>query len=217
MFCIHRQNGFTLLETVVAIGIILFGLLSIIALSTSSLIVSDVSSDEFLAANFAREAMEVVRSIRDTNWLAYDTDSTTAWNTDLSSGTDYTSIMNVATGLNLEFTPNAFGDSCTGSGAQVYDCTAIWFDPVTQVYIQSSQPTFNPSAYTQTAFSRLVYTYPLCRNTTRETDEVVVTSGVCTAGYTHVGIDVIVTVQWLGRNNNTTTYTLEEYLYDWKY
>ena len=58
----HEKSGFTLLETVIAIGIILFGLLSILTLSTSSLVVSTVTSDEFLAANFAREGIEMIRT-----------------------------------------------------------------------------------------------------------------------------------------------------------
>ncbi len=215
-------QGFTLLETVIAIGIILFGLLSVIALSTSSLIVTTITSNEFLAVNFAREGIEIVRAIRDSNWLAYETDSSTAWNHELyGTGSDYTSIVALraypTTGEYLQFRPNNFGHTCTGSGGVTYDCTAIWFDPVQQLYFQTSTTSFVPSSFTDTSFSRLVYTYPICRNDADETNEVVITSGSCAAGYTQVGIDAVVTVQWPGRNDDTATYTLEEYLYDWKY
>jgi prepilin-type N-terminal cleavage/methylation domain-containing protein len=217
-----NRRGFTLLETIIAIAIILFGLLSVIALSTSSLIASNITSDEFLATNFAREGIEAVRAVRDTNWLAYDTDSTTAWDAGLSdSGPDYTSVVALGsqpvTGDYLEFDPDVLGDTCSGAGSTTYDCTAIWYDSTDDLYIQVTGSAFDPASYEQTGFSRLVYTYPLCRNDADETDETVVTSGSCSAGYTQVGVDAIVTVQWPGRNAETATYTLEEYLYDWKY
>jgi len=225
MFIYRTQQGFTLLETIIAISIILVGLLSILALSTSSLLVSGVTSDEFLAANFAREGMEVVRSVRDSNWLAYDTDSTTAWNNQLfevtGSGSDYTSIVALqdfsTTGQYLWFGPNKIGDTCAGVGGVIYDCTAIWYDPDQQLYFQTQAVDFDPSAYTQTNFSRLVTTSPLCRLDSDETVEVVESSGTCAIGYTQVGIDVIVQVQWPGRAASAALYSLEEYLYDWKY
>lgn len=217
-----QQNGFTLLETIIAIGIILFGLLSILALSTSSLVVSGVSSDEFLATNFAREGMEIVRSVRDSNWLAYDTDSTTEWNAGLyATGADYTSIVILPTPVSavqsLGFIPDAFGDTCPGAGGSTYDCTAIWYDSTSEGYFQTESLGFDSTVYTETNFSRLVYTNPICRLDSDETVETVITSGSCAAGYTQVGADVIVEVQWPGRNNVTSTYSLEEYLYDWKY
>ena len=217
----YEKSGFTLLETVIAIGIILFGLLSILTLSTSSLVVSNVTSDEFLAANFAREGIEIIRTQRDTNWLKFDSDSTTEWDDGLSAGTNYSALVSFdafdLTGSYLDFRPEDFGDTCPGASSSNYDCTAIWFDPATNLYIQTTQSTFDSTMYTQTDFSRLVYTYPVCRNDSDETDEVVVTSGLCAAGYTKVGIDAQSVVEWPGRNNITSTYTLEEYIYDWKF
>jgi type II secretory pathway pseudopilin PulG len=215
------RRGFTLLETVIAIGIILFGLLSVIALSTSSLVVSTISSDEFLATNFAREGIEVARHVRDSNWLAFDTDGTTLWNQELVSGTDYSAVMSLtegaASGGFFQFDPNAFGDTCVSSTGPAYDCTALWYDSSRHIYFQTTASDFDSTLYTETAFSRMVYLYPLCRNDADETDEVVVTSGTCALGYTQVGIDVRSEVQWPGRNAVTSSYILEEYIYDWKF
>lgn len=209
------------METVIAIGIILFGLLSVLTLSTSSLVVSTVTSNEFLAANFAREGIEMARAQRDTNWLMYDTDSTTEWNAGMHAGTNYSAVASFSAfetnGSYLDFRPENFGETCPGAGSTTYDCTALWYDPSTNVYIQTTAPTFVPSDYTQSDFSRLVYTYPVCRNDSDETDEVVLTSGSCAVGYTQVGIDVRSVVQWPGRDQTGATYTLEEYLYDWKF
>lgn len=215
------HNGFTLLETVIAIGIVLFGLVSIIALSTSSVIVSSVTSDEFLATNFAREGIEVARAVRDANWLAYDTDSVTNWDAGLSTHGDYTAVMSLvdgaATGAYFEFDPNAFGDTCLDITGDSYDCTALWYNPTTHQYVQVALPGTNMDAYTPTNFARMVYLQPICRNDADPTDEVVITSGVCAAGYTQAGVAVRSEVRWPGRNATVATYILEEYLYDWKF
>lgn len=222
------HSGFTLLETVIAVGIILFGLVSLVTLNISSLNTSTVTSDEFLAANFAREAVEVVRSIRDSNWLVYDTDSTTAWNTGLiqDGDTDYTFIPEF-TGGNfnaLDVEPDNFGHICTGASSQTYDCSAIWKSN-TERYFQIVSSAFNPSNanFSQTSFSRLIYLYPICRDSADLTSEGILddtTSSTCAAEYgstyEHVGIDVVVTLQWASIGG-TQTYTLEEYIYDWRY
>ncbi len=80
-----RQNvaGFTLLETIVAVGLIVTGLVSALALITNSLFYVSNIQDRLIAANLAAEGIEVVRNIRDNNWL-----QNLAWNNGLADG-DY--------------------------------------------------------------------------------------------------------------------------------
>lgn len=80
-----RQNmaGFTLLETIVAVGLIVVGLVSALALITNSLFYVSNIQDRLIAANLAAEGIEVVRNIRDNNWL-----QNLAWNNGLADG-DY--------------------------------------------------------------------------------------------------------------------------------
>jgi len=77
------NSGFTLLETIVAVGLIVVGLVSALALITTSLFYVSNIQDRLAAANLAAEGIEVVRNIRDNNWL-----QNKAWNNGLANG-DY--------------------------------------------------------------------------------------------------------------------------------
>jgi len=80
--------GFTLLETIVAVGIIMIGLISVLALINSSLFYVSLIKDRLVAANLNSEELEVTRNIRDNNWL-----QNLAWNNGLSDG-DYNITYN---------------------------------------------------------------------------------------------------------------------------
>lgn len=58
-----------LLETIVAIGVITTGLISVIALVISNLTNERETALRYQAINLAREGVELVRNIRDSNWL----------------------------------------------------------------------------------------------------------------------------------------------------
>lgn len=77
------MNGFTLFETIVATGLILVGLVGALALITTSLFYVSNIQDRLIAANLAAEGIEMVRNIRDNNWLRGD-----SWNSGLANG-DY--------------------------------------------------------------------------------------------------------------------------------
>jgi len=77
------NSGFTLLETIVAVGLIVVGLVSALALITTSLFYVSNVQDRLVAANLTAEGIEVVRNIRDNNWL-----QNKPWNSGLADG-DY--------------------------------------------------------------------------------------------------------------------------------
>lgn len=224
----HTQSGFTLLETVVAIGLILFGVLSMMLLSLVTLYAGRNSEDEFLATQFAQEGIEVVRSIRDSNWLAYDSDSTTLWNAGLYAdgveGPIYTAVIfaeDLSAGRTLQFfVPAETGGGCFDLADEIlsYDCEAIWYDDGLKFYNQGATSEFNPNIYTATPFSRIIKLYPVCRNITTNAEQII-TSGQCTdlgSTFTQVGIDSVVEIRWSSRFGQRT-YILEEKLYNWKY
>jgi len=63
-----KNAGFTLLETIVAVGLIVTGLISSLALINTSLVYVSNVQDRLVAANLAMEGIEIVRNIRDNNW-----------------------------------------------------------------------------------------------------------------------------------------------------
>lgn len=76
----HRSQ--TLVEALVAIGLTVTALVSIISLATSYLRMGGQTIERVLANNLAREGLEIVRSIRDSQWL----DPTKTWPYGLSNG-----------------------------------------------------------------------------------------------------------------------------------
>jgi len=79
----ENNRGFTLLETIVAVGLIVVGLVSALASITTSLFYVSNIQDHLVAANLMAEGIEVTRNIRDNNWLQNKT-----WNNGLADG-DY--------------------------------------------------------------------------------------------------------------------------------
>jgi len=103
----NKKGGFTLLETIVAVGLIVVGLVAALALITTSLFYVSNIQDRLAAANLTAEGIEVVRNIRDNNWL-----QNRAWNSGLANG-DYKVAYN-STALST-FSNNPFLlDSNTG-------------------------------------------------------------------------------------------------------
>ena len=76
-----NNDGFTLIETIVAVGIIAMGFVAVLVLITTSVFYISNIQNRLIAANLAAEGIEVVRNIRDNNWL-----QNKAWNSDLTDG-----------------------------------------------------------------------------------------------------------------------------------
>lgn len=74
-FSLPANQGFTLLEVLIATGIIMTAMVGIFGLAIQSLKAAEASRNFFVAANLAQEGVEIVRSARDSNWLAYPDDN----------------------------------------------------------------------------------------------------------------------------------------------
>ena len=64
------QAGFSLIEAMIALSVIITGVVSGLTLTSFNLTASFISETRLIAANLAREGLETVRSLRDSNWLA---------------------------------------------------------------------------------------------------------------------------------------------------
>jgi len=79
-----KKPGFTILEVIIAIFVLSVGILGIISFIFQTTSFSSISSHRLIAAYLAQEGIEIVRNIRDTNWLNEEN-----WNNGLDIG-DYT-------------------------------------------------------------------------------------------------------------------------------
>lgn len=65
----NKNKGFTLLEMLIALSVISVGVMAAFTLSTANLNTAKANGQRILAANLAREGVEFIRNVRDTNWL----------------------------------------------------------------------------------------------------------------------------------------------------
>jgi len=72
--------GFTLIELFMAIFIMTTGIMSVYALIPKAIESSIVNTDKYIAIQLAREGIETVRNIRDTNWIEELDSPTAVWN-----------------------------------------------------------------------------------------------------------------------------------------
>lgn len=64
-----QKKGFTLLEVLVAIFLITLGVLGAMTLVSQTIAFSQLNSSRLVAAYLAQEGMEIVRNIRDSNFI----------------------------------------------------------------------------------------------------------------------------------------------------
>lgn len=108
---LNNQKGVTLVEALVTLVVLSFGLIPSLAIVSSSTNLSGLIKNNLIAANLAQEGVEVVRSLRDANWFAgrsFDNGLVGNWRVEYS--TNWVTNSPVAAGLNpfLKF------DSATG-------------------------------------------------------------------------------------------------------
>ncbi len=138
----QNQTGQTLIEVIIALGMIVTALVTILTLTFSGISSTRASLNQMIAIELAREGIEVARGVRDSNWLR-DVD----WQDGLiKSGGDNTAIpvfspeQNVWT---IDFQVNSISDS-----------TARVFQRSNGLYLQSTETVSNTVA---TPFSRLLH------------------------------------------------------------
>jgi len=82
------RRGFTLIEIMVAILVMSVGILGVFSLVPMAISLGTDNSDKFTASQLALEGLEIVRNIRDSNWLEQNIDPDNAWNEGLMGCAD---------------------------------------------------------------------------------------------------------------------------------
>lgn len=91
------KNGFSLLEIIVAIFVISMGMIGVSSLLIQNIQTQYINKNTLIASQLAQEGLELVRNIRDNNWLAGDD-----WNNGIGEGNyivDYTGYINSVVGI----------------------------------------------------------------------------------------------------------------------
>lgn len=77
---LKKQRGESIIESMVAISIIVTSLVGIMALFSDNIRTNQSTKNKIIAINLAREGIEAVRYVRDSNWLVYSNQRRVCWN-----------------------------------------------------------------------------------------------------------------------------------------
>ena len=69
MFSIRKQSGFSLMEIVIVASVVMIGFVGILALAERTIRFRSINQKALVAAQLAQEGVELVRYIRNDNWL----------------------------------------------------------------------------------------------------------------------------------------------------
>ena len=64
-----QNKGFTLLEIIIALFVVTIGMGGVFSVIQKSFEMMSLSASRLVAANLAQEGIEIMRNVRDTNWL----------------------------------------------------------------------------------------------------------------------------------------------------
>ena len=200
----HRHKGFTLVETLVAIAILLIAVAGPLLAASRASVLASVSRDEMTASYLAQEGVEYVRAMRDDEYLGLypSGDPDDAWNNFLN-GTNAASVkLCRSTTCSLDPSKNTMGVS-TGGTTTLQPCGGATGVACAQLYPNGSglySRDMN-SGYAGTLFTRTV--------------QVLDIPGTSDSPAPYPEKEVVSSVSW---NSHGTTYnvTVRDHLTPWQ-
>ncbi|MFH1233130.1 MAG: type II secretion system protein [Patescibacteria group bacterium] len=135
---IFKQKGFTIIELMVCVSVISIGLIGVLSLVTQNIQAQSINKNSLIAAQLSQEGIELVRNIRDKNWLT----SGYSWKHGAGIGTDSDIIQDGSYIIDYLTTINQ-------------DVNAI-DDDRAKFYLNSNGYYTHTSTASSTVFSRLI-------------------------------------------------------------
>jgi len=204
---IKNNKAQGLLESVIAIGVIVSGIVGSLSLSIQNETSLKDAKARLLAVNLAREGVEVVRNIRDTNWLSCQITEGSLlcndWDDGLWQGTDVVAIPvfnPFSNSWTIDFTPGSIND----------DSARIWrrnTGSADKMGVHFNTWQVSPSDSMLTNYRRILQLHSICSDKTIDDD--------CGVGKTKIGIRVSSIVSW-EENGKTSQIIAEERLFNWR-
>lgn len=120
LMCARLNSAQSLIETIVAIGIVVTAIVAILSLGLTHLTLGGASSERVIAINLSREGIEVIHAIRDSNWL----DPDQSWPYGLTPNDDYILNYNATSLTAATFDGAETIENCTNC----YLCQDLTYD-----------------------------------------------------------------------------------------
>lgn len=196
-------TGFTLVELLIAIAVFFIGILAAFSLSLNNLNTVKENYNRVVAADLAREGIEIVRNIRDSNWLAREAniiDPATSSIVDWDSGLDFGYFT-------VDYLSNNIIQIVTGD----FD-TAINND-LAKLYVKNGFYTSDSVNSQTTVFRRAINLQAICLDTTTAVETVSV--DLLCPGLEKIGLQITARVQYT-YGTKTTHIDAVENIYNWR-
>lgn len=191
-----NKKGQGLVEVIIALGVITTGIIGVLTLTYSSLSASETSIKQIVAVNLAREGVEVVRNIRDSNWLSNDTN----WLDGLILGNDYDGIA--------KFDPVVASWIIDLSVDDISEAGTKLYRDVDGVFTHNNSGNYS-------GYSRFLDMSLICGQQIDHTTILLRPTGTtCPGGYDIIGLKVISEVVWREKSGNKSFF-IEENIYNW--
>ncbi len=204
------QTGFTLVELVIALSVFTVGIMATFTLSLANVNTADENYQDILAANLAREGIELVRNIRDTNWLRMEA------NDDCDLNTPGTQICSWNHGLDWGISKVQYNSSAlaevTGNIPDCYNNNTCRLYRTANNFYTHDQTAPNSA----TNLARVIYLTALCMDYDN-TGAIIVSDGLACSQPSErfIGLEVISRVRWY-RGNHNRDYTVVDRIYNWQ-
>ena len=191
-----NKSGLGLIEVIVALAVVITGVVSGLTLTSYNLDASVASQTRLIAANLAREGLEVVRSLRDSNWLAGN-----PWNSNIVAADKYRLIV--------QFDPSANAWSTVSQDTDLAACDAC------QIYLDEANDVYgHDDTKTLTGYRRLLTKRDICWPT-GVTEALLAEGEVCgDYGYPLAGWQLESEVSWTEQRQIRTISVIDK-IYDW--
>ncbi|MDP2684072.1 MAG: prepilin-type N-terminal cleavage/methylation domain-containing protein [bacterium] len=204
----QNQSGQSLIEMLIAIFILIVALTATIVLVVTSIQAGRDSINKLIATNLAREGVEVVRNIRDGNWI--EPDNIEVWDNGLDSGIMIPTI--VPFGLSSDTIALVASTGFDDPEARIN------YSPDNNFYYQNYSGA--PLDEEPTNFFRVIYLSNICQDDVGNEGIVDLgSSDDCNTAYggtyNKVGIRVISEVRWPNATSGRKV-QVEERLYNWQ-
>ena len=85
-FICHNKKGVSILEVIVAIVIITIGMVGVLSLVIQNVQAQYIDKNVLIASGLGQECLELVRNIRDLNWLTPNLNPVTGWKLGTGAG-----------------------------------------------------------------------------------------------------------------------------------
>ncbi len=202
-------TGFTLIELLIAISVFMLGIMGAFSLSLSNLNKSKENVNRVIAADLAREGIEIVRNIRDSNWLAREA------NADSDSGTSEIDIYEWDHGLDVgNFKVDYDNNNLISFSSMPVDLDSAIAVSEAKLYLNNGF--YQHTAGQATIFSRAINLQMICLGGTPASPlEIMSTDGISCLGLEKIGLQIISRVSYT-YGSQTNVIDAVEKIYNWR-